>query len=269
MKKDMNVLLKKIVSKRVITIIFFIIGMVAIFSVNAYATGVNSNTLPIPKIDISLDKASTPVQYVDNIKLLLMFTVLTLLPSFIIMSTSFVRIIVVLGFLRSALGTQQSPPNQVLTGLALFMTIFIMAPVYNEINTSAVQPFLNNQITLEKAMDTGSKPLRTFMLKQTNAKDLKLFMETAKVQDTITKENVPLYVVVPAFMISELKTAFQIGFLLFLPFILIDLVVSSVLMSMGMFMLPPVMISLPFKLLLFVMVDGWYLIVKSLIMSFH
>lgn len=225
-------------------------------------------TIPVPKVNVSVDGASAPKDYVNNIKLLIGLTVLTLLPSFIIMMTSFVRTIVVFGFLRSAIGTQQSPPNQVLIGLALFLTFFIMAPVYNEVNAKAIQPYVQNKITQEQALEEGSKPLRVFMLKQTRQKDLKLFMDQAKLGENITKDNVPLYVVVPAFMISELKTAFQIGFLLYIPFLIIDLVVSSVLMSMGMFMLPPVMVSIPFKLLLFVMVDGWHLLVKSLIMSF-
>ncbi|WP_368487891.1 flagellar type III secretion system pore protein FliP [Clostridium sp. BJN0013] len=223
---------------------------------------------PIPNIDISVDNASTPQQYVGNIKLLIMLTILTLLPSFIMMMTSFVRIVVVFGFLRTAIGTQQSPPNQVLVGLALFLTVFIMLPVYGKINSEAIQPYLQNSITQEQAIERGAKPLREFMLKQTRQKDLKLFVDEAKLNYEVTKDNVPLYVVIPAYIISELKTAFQIGFLLYIPFMIIDLVVGSVLMSMGMFMLPPVMISLPFKLLLFVMVDGWYLLVKSLIISF-
>jgi len=223
---------------------------------------------PIPNIDISVDNASTPQQYVGNIKLLIMLTILTLLPSIIMMMTSFVRIVVVFGFLRTAMGTQQSPPNQVLVGLALFLTVFIMLPVYGEINSEAIQPYLQNSITQEQAIEKGAKPLREFMLKQTRQKDLKLFVDEAKLNYKVTKDNAPLYVVIPAYIISELKTAFQIGFLLYIPFMIIDLVVGSVLMSMGMFMLPPVMISLPFKLLLFVMTDGWYLLVKSLIISF-
>jgi flagellar biosynthetic protein FliP len=186
------------------------------------------------------------------------------------MMTSFARIIVTFSFLKSALGVAQSIPNQVLIGLALFLTVFIMAPVYNDINNNAIKPYLDNKITQQQAIDAGSKPIRNFMLKQTRTKDLKLFVDIAKLDKSkTTADNVPLYVVIPAFAISELKTAFIIGFLLYIPFLIIDLVVSSVLMSMGMFMLPPVMVSIPFKLLLFVMVDGWYLIVKSLIISFH
>lgn len=225
-------------------------------------------SIPVPKVNISVDNATSPKDYVDNIKLLILLTVLTILPSIIIMTTSFIRITVVLSFLKGAIGVQQSIPNQVLVGLALFLTIFIMAPTFTTINTNAITPYMNGKITQTQAIDEGAKPLRQFMLKQTRQKDLKLFVEASKYQGTITKENVPLYIVIPAFMISELQTAFKIGFLLYIPFIIIDLVVSSVLLSMGMMMLPPAMISLPFKLLLFVMVDGWYLLVKSLIMSF-
>ncbi len=249
-------------------ILIFFMAFAAVMLFSFKAVHAAPAAMPIPKINISTDTPNSPAEYVDNIKLLLMLTVLTLLPSFLIMMTSFVRIVVVFGFLRSSLGTQQSPPNQVLIGLALFLTFFIMAPVGKEINTKAVQPYLQNKITQSQAIEEGAKPLRKFMLKQTRTKDLKLFMDEAKLGSDITKDNVPLYVVVPAFAISELKTAFQIGFLLFIPFMIIDLVVSSVLMSMGMFMLPPTLISLPFKLLLFVMVDGWYLLVKSLILSF-
>ncbi|ABS34644.1 flagellar type III secretion system pore protein FliP [Clostridium botulinum] len=253
-------------NNRMMFMVLLALGIVFFYSMKAYAAP--QNTMPIPKINISVDNANNPTEYVDNIKLLIMLTVLTLLPSFIVMMTSFVRTIVVFGFLRNAMGTQQSPPNQVMIGLALFLTLFIMQPVYSEINTKAIQPYMKNKITQEQAVEIGAKPLRQFMLKQTRQKDLKLFVELAKPNFKVTKDNAPLYIVVPAFIISELKTAFQIGFLLFIPFLIIDLVVASVLMSMGMFMLPPVMISLPFKLLLFVMVDGWYLLVKSLVMSF-
>lgn len=240
---------------------------ISVFTVtNVHAAPQN---LTVPNVNMSIDNSSTPQQYVSNIKLLIVLTMLTLLPSFIMMMTSFVRIIVVFGFLRNAMGTQQSPPNTVLIGLALFLTVFIMLPVYNKINTNAIQPYLNNKITEEQAIDAGAKPLRDFMLKSTYKKDFQLFIDEAKLNYKVTKDNAPLYVVVPAYMISELKTAFQIGFLLYIPFMVIDLVVASVLMSMGMFMLPPSMISLPFKLLLFVMVDGWYLLVKSLIISFQ
>lgn len=225
-------------------------------------------TMSIPKVSVSVDNSTSPTDYVDNIKILVLLTVLTLLPSIVVMTTSFTRIVVVFGFLKSAIGTQNAPPNQVLTGLALFLTFFIMMPTYNEINTKAVQPYINNQISQTQAYTELKKPIKKFMLKQTYQKDLKLFLEEANITTKVSNDQIPLHVIVPAFMISELKTAFIIGFLIYIPFIIIDFVVASVLMSMGMFMVQPAMISLPFKLLLFVMVDGWYLIVKSLILSF-
>ncbi|WP_160670735.1 flagellar type III secretion system pore protein FliP [Clostridium sp. C8-1-8] len=249
--------------------IFILILAFAFVGLVTYKAQAAPQDTPVPNINFSVGGSTNPKDYVSNIRLLVMLTLISVLPSFLIMMTSFTRIVVVFSFLKNAIGAQQSIPNQVLIGLALFLTIFIMQPVYNDINTNALQPYFDNKITQQQAIDNGSKPLRQFMLKQTRQKDLKLFIEAAKLDETkVTKDNVPLYVVVPAFAISELKTAFQIGFLIFLPFLIIDMVVSSVLMSMGMFMLPPAMISLPFKLLLFVLVDGWYLLVKSLILSF-
>lgn len=244
--------------------IFFIllVALISLISYKAYAAPIE---IPNPKITTS----DNPKDYVNNIRLLIFLTIISVLPSFVIMMTSFTRIIVVFSFLKSAIGAQQSIPNQVLVGLAIFLTIFIMAPIYNQVNDNALKPFMENKINQDQALEEGSKPLREFMLKQTRQKDLKLFVEISKIDETkIEKENIPMYIVVPAFAISELKTAFQIGFLIYLPFLIIDMVVASVLMSMGMMMLPPVMISLPFKLLLFVMVDGWYLLVKSLVSSF-
>ncbi|GAA0107111.1 MULTISPECIES: flagellar type III secretion system pore protein FliP [Clostridium] len=249
---------------------YLFIMLIALALIFTFDKSVSAEPINIPNVNISVGGESTsPQNYVDNIKLLIILTILTLLPSIIIMMTSFTRIIVVFSFLKNALGAQQSIPNQILIGLALFLTIFIMQPVYSEINNNAFKPFMENTITQDEAMEAGSKPLREFMLKQTRQKDLELFIETSKLdKEEITRDNISLTVVIPAFAISELKTAFQIGFLLFLPFLIIDMVVASVLMSMGMFMVPPVMVALPFKLLLFVMVDGWYLMVKSLIMSF-
>jgi len=223
----------------------------------------------IPAVNFSVGQASSPAQVVDSVKLLILLTVLTLIPAFLVMMTSFTRIVIVLSFLRHALGTQQTPPNQVVIGLALFLTVFIMAPVYDRVNREALQPFLENQITQEEAQDRGAKPLREFMLKQTREKDLALFIHLSKTPAPRTRDEVALSIAIPAFIISELKTAFTMGFLLYLPFLVIDMVVASILMSMGMFMLPPVMIALPFKLLLFVLVDGWYLVVKSLVESFR
>lgn len=248
----------------------YIIAILVLFCI-FFSSGVNvhAETITIPKVNLSVDNSSSsPKDFVDNLKILVMMTVLTLLPSIVMMTTSFTRIIVVFGFLKNALGTQNAPPSQVLTGLALFLTFFIMMPTYNEINTKALQPYINNQITQQQAYEAGKKPLKTFMLKQTYQNDLKLFLEEAKITKKISNDQIPLHVLVPAFIISELKTAFIMGFLIYIPFVIIDFVVASVLMSMGMFMVPPAMVSLPFKILLFVMVDGWYLIVKSLIISF-
>lgn len=209
------------------------------------------------------------VPYTSSMQLFLFLTALMFLPFVMFMMTSFVRIVISLSFLKSALGAQQAIPSQILVGLAIVLTIFIMRPVLNEVNTKALQPYIKEEITMEKAMKEAEVPIKAFLLKQTRQTDLDLFVEQAGMKNKkLTRENIPLTVVVPAFAISELKTAFQIGFLIYIPFLIIDLVVASVLMSMGMFMLPPVMISLPFKLLLFVMVDGWNLMVKVLILGF-
>lgn len=215
-------------------------------------------------IDLDGDREAT----VDTVKLFIIITILTLAPSFLILTTSFTRIIVVLSFLRNAMGTQQSPPNQLLIGLALFLTFFLMQPVYTEIMDTSVTPFLEDEITSQEAMDEGAKPLKAFMLKQTREKDLALFSRISASPNVAEPMDLPITTVVPAFAISELRTAFSMGFLLFIPFLVIDMVVASILMSMGMFMLPPVMISLPFKILLFVLVDGWHIVIKSIVESF-
>ena len=202
------------------------------------------------------------------IQLLLLITVLSLAPAVLVMVTSFTRIIVVLSLVRNAIGIPQLPPNQVMIGLALFLTAFVMAPAIKQINKDAVQPYLNGTITQQEAYNRGEAPLRTFMLKQTRQQDLGLFLKLSGEQKPETMDDVPTYVLVPAFTISELKTAFQMGFVMFVPFLIIDLIVSSALLSMGMMMLPPVIVSLPFKILLFVLVDGWYLIIGSLVGSF-
>jgi flagellar biosynthesis protein FliP len=198
----------------------------------------------------------------------LLLTILSLVPAVLMMVTSFVRIAIVLSFVRNAIGAQQMPPNQVLVGLALFLTLFVMAPTWQRINSDALQPYFANQLPADQAFDKGSQPLRDFMFKQVRERDLALFIQVGGLPQPSTQADVPTYALVPAFMISELKTAFQMGFLIMVPFLVIDIVVSSVLMSMGMMMLPPASISLPFKLLLFVMADGWHLIVHSLITSF-
>ena len=209
-------------------------------------------------------------EFTPLIKLFIVMTFMMFLPTIIFMMTSFVRIIITFSFLKSALGAQQSIPNQILVGIALVLTIFIMSPVVDKINKEAIQPYREEKITFQEGIEKAQIPMKEFLLKQTRDEDINLFLDSARIdKNDVTRENLPLQVLVPAFAISELKTAFQIGFLRYLPFLLIDLVVSSALMSMGMFMLPPAMISLPFKLLLFIMVDGWNLLIKSLILSFN
>ena len=209
-------------------------------------------------------------EFTPLIKLFIVMTFMMFLPTIIFMMTSFVRIIITFSFLKSALGAQQSIPNQILVGIALVLTIFIMSPVVDKINKEAIQPYREEKITFQEGIEKAQIPMKEFLLKQTRDEDIKLFLDSARIdKNDVARENLPLQVLVPAFAISELKTAFQIGFLIYLPFLLIDLVVSSALMSMGMFMLPPAMISLPFKLLLFIMVDGWNLLIKSLILSFN
>lgn len=222
------------------------------------------------EFNISSNAGSTNLS--ASLKMVLVLTVLSLAPFIIIMVTSFTRIIVVLHFLRSALGTQSTPPNQVLVGLALFLTLFIMSPVMTQINTDCIQPYEAGELTQEEALNAGLKPLRTFMFEQTNRKDIKLFLQIESKDDNVTVENVDeikTSVLIPAFMISELRTAFIIGFLIYLPFIIIDMVVASTLMSMGMMMLPPTTISMPFKILLFVLADGWNLVVGQVVKTFY
>ena len=215
---------------------------------------------------------TTPGQAGDisvPLQILLLLTLLTFLPALLIAMTSFVRIVVVFSLLRQALGVQQVPPNQVMIGLALFMSFFVMQPVGDRIYTQAVQPYMAQEMTAQVALQAGVVPLRTFMLGQVEEKDLQLFLRIGKHPRPRTVDDIPLSSLIPAFIIGELKTAFQIGFLLYMPFLILDLVVSSILLSMGMMMLPPVLISLPFKLMLFVLVDGWHLIVGSLVRSFQ
>jgi flagellar biosynthetic protein FliP len=214
-------------------------------------------------ISINGNALSTPVE------ILISMTLLALLPGALLMVTGFTRILIVLGFVRNALGTPTSPPSQVLVGMSLILTIFVMAPTFKQINTSAVQPYTSHEITLSQAATRGQQPLRTFMFNQTRDSDLAMFVKMAGLPRPKTRADIPTYVLVPAFMISELKTAFQIGFLIYLPFLIIDMVVASTLMSMGMMMLPPVLISLPFKIMLFVLVDGWHLVAQGLVQSFH
>lgn len=224
--------------------------------------------LMFPSIDFGAFTSDDPENMATTLQLVALMTVLSLAPAILILMTSFTRIVIVLSFVRMGLATQQMPPNQVLISLALFMTFFIMAPVFSDINESALTPMLDGEMTQEEAFTEGTEPLKEFMSQHTREKDLALFMGYAGLERPETLEDVPLSALIPAFAISELKTAFQIGFLIFIPFLVIDMIVASILMSMGMMMLPPVMISLPFKILLFVLVDGWYLIVESLLLSY-
>jgi flagellar biosynthetic protein FliP len=229
-----------------------------------------AQTLSIPNVSLQIGgTADSPGKTATALQLLLLLTVLSLAPAILLMLTSFTRIVVVLSLLRHALGTQQMPPNQVLIGLALFLTFFIMAPVWEKVNTEALQPYYQESISGEQAFERAAAPVRAFMMKQTREKDLALFISISRDKRPARPEDVSLMTLIPAFVISELKTAFQIGFMIYLPFFVIDMVISSILLSMGMMMLPPIMMSLPFKLLLFVMVDGWYLIVGSLVQSFR
>jgi flagellar biosynthetic protein FliP len=224
--------------------------------------------VPVPNVNIGVEAANNPRDVALSLQVLLVLTVLTLAPSILIMMTSFTRIIVVLSFLRSALATQQMPPNQVLVGLALFLTFFTMSPYIDDVNKNALQPYLAGRINQDTAMTAALKPMREFMFKQTRENDLALFVNLSEAPRPNSPDDVATTTLIPAFVISELKTAFQIGFLIYIPFIVIDMVVASTLMSMGMMMVPPSMISLPFKVLLFILVDGWHLLVRSLLASF-
>jgi flagellar biosynthesis protein FliP len=234
----------------------------------AWAQGGGSGGIGIPNISISMGQGGSPGETVTALRILILFTVLSLAPAILIMMTSFTRIVVVLSFLRQALATQNMPPNQLIIGLSLFLTFFVMAPVWQEVNSRALGPYMEEKIDQSTAIANAEGPIREFMFKQTREKDLALFVELGRVSRPQTRRDVPTWVLIPAFMVSELKTAFQIGFMLYLPFLIIDMVVASVLMAMGMMMLPPVVISLPFKLLLFVLVDGWDLVIGSLVRSF-
>lgn len=225
-------------------------------------------SIPIPRIGFTIEDAQSPQQVAASVRILFLLTILSIAPSILIMMTGFTRIIIVLSFLRNALATQQTPPTQVLIGLALFLTFFLMAPIATEINQNAIQPYMAEEISDTEALEAAMKPLREFMFRQTREKDLALFIEIANDEVPETLNDIPTTTLIPAFILSELKTAFQMGFILFIPFIVLDMVVASTLMSMGMMMLPPAMISLPFKLLLFVLVDGWNILIKSLILGF-
>jgi flagellar biosynthetic protein FliP len=247
---------------RILPLILFIFVLFIPEAVHSAPEGV------IPGIDLKITPSSEPEDVSLSIKLLLLLTVLSLAPAILIMMTCFTRIVIVLSFTRNALATQQMPPNQVLIGLALFLTFFIMGPTLQEVNEKSLQPYLKGEISQQEAIDNAVIPMKEFMSKYTRQKDLALFMSYGQMKEVKSTNDIPLTALVPAFALSELRTAFTIGFFIFIPFLVIDMVVSSILMGMGMMMLPPVMISLPFKILLFVLVDGWYLVFKTLLVSF-
>jgi flagellar biosynthetic protein FliP len=223
----------------------------------------------IPRVNLELGTAENPQDVSSTLQVIALLTILTIVPGILIMTTSFVRIVVVIGFLRNALATQNVPPNQVILGLAMFMTFYIMSPYWSQANEQGIQPYLAGEITQEEALERTVAPIREFMFRQTRESDLALFVNLSDAERPETQEDVSTFVLIPAFMISELKTGFQIGFMIYVPFIVIDMIVATTLMSMGMMMLPPVMISLPFKILLFVMIDGWHLLINSIILSFR
>ena len=251
---------------------FIIIGLftITLLGIGILPVSVSAEPLSIPNINLQIggDATGNPDTLSSALQLILLLTILSLAPAIVILLTSFVRIIVVLAFIRTSLATQQMPPNQVLIGLALFLTFFVMAPTFQQVNAQAVQPYLKGEIAQEQAIEKGMQPMRTFMFEQTREKDLALFVKMADLDRPRNFSDIPNYVLIPSFIISELKTAFQIGFVIFVPFLVIDMVVASALMSMGMMMLPPMMISLPFKILLFVLVDGWNLVIQSIVLSF-
>lgn len=242
-----------------------ILGLLGLY---LFATPMTHAAISLPNVNISMQNASTPQEFTQGVQVLIMLTILTLAPSIIIMTTAFIRIVIVLSLTRQAIGTASLPPNQVIVGLALILTFFVMSPTFSKINETAYQPYMKNIITQQQALDNALVPMRDFMFKQTHESELALFVKLAKIQKPKNKNDVPTYVLIPSFVLSELKTAFKIGFVIFLPFLVIDLVVASILVSMGMMFLPPTTIAMPFKLIMFVMVDGWFLITKSLIEGF-
>ena len=225
--------------------------------------------LTVPKITVEAGNGQSPQDATAAVQIMVVLTLLTLAPAILMMLTSFTRVVIVLSFLRQAIGVQQLPPNQVILGLSLFLTVFVMAPVGQQMNQVALQPYLEHKISQSEAVTRGLEPLRTFMLRQTRERDLGLMAQLGKIPPPKTPGDLPTHVLIPAFALSEVKTAFQMGFVLFVPFLIIDLVVASVLMSMGMMMLPPVIISVPAKLLLFVLADGWHLVVRALVTSYQ
>ncbi|MBK7500197.1 MAG: flagellar type III secretion system pore protein FliP [Ignavibacteriales bacterium] len=227
-----------------------------------------SLSFPLPKLDVQVGSSDNPQDVSVTLQILLLMTILALAPSIMIMTTAYLRIIIVFHFLKSALGTQQMPPGQLLAGVALFVTFFVMAPTWNKVNEEALKPLMDEKITTEEAYNKGIEPIREFMFRNVRDEDLGLFISLANMKRPDNRSELPTYIVIPAFVISELRTGFIIGFFLFIPFLMVDMIISSILMSMGMMMLPPMLVSLPFKILLFILVDGWNLIIGSVVRSF-
>lgn len=250
---------------KVFTAAVLLLLALCFFSEQSFAQG---KTIPLPKIGIDVGTADSPKDVSVTMQMLLLLTVLSLAPSIMIMTTSYLRLIVVFHFLKTALGTQQMPPSQMLAGVALFITFFIMAPTWTKVNNEAIKPYMDGKMTMEAAYDKGIEPIRQFMFRNVRDADLELFIGLSNMPRPKTRQDLPTYVLVPAFAISELRAGFIIGFFLFIPFLMVDMIVSSVLMSMGMMMLPPMLVSLPFKILLFILVDGWNLIIGSVVRSF-
>lgn len=244
-----------------------VLSLFLIFVSTSFAQTNQSLSFPIPKLNVDIGTSQSGQDVAVTLQILLLMTILALAPSIIIMTTSYLRIIIVFHFLKSALGTQQMPPGQLLSGIALFITFFVMAPTWNEVNEKALKPLMDKNISVEEAYDKGIEPIRNFMFKHVRNEDLELFISMANMERPNSRNELPTYIVVPAFALSELRTGFIIGFFLFIPFLMVDLIISSILMSMGMMMLPPMLVSLPFKILLFVLVDGWNLIVGSIVRS--
>ncbi|RJP58519.1 MAG: flagellar biosynthetic protein FliP [Candidatus Auribacter fodinae] len=249
-------------------IVFLILCAFVFVHYSAYAQQPVQQTFPI-QISVNADPGKTSVPLTSTMKIVILITILSLAPSILTMMTAFTRIIIILSFMKKAISTGSQPSNQIMVSMALFLTIYIMAPVWTEINTKAVQPLMRQEITEQEAFKEAIEPIRSFMIKYTRKKDLALFVQLSKQEKPATINDVPTTTLVPAFIISELKTAFQMGFVLFIPFLIIDMVTASVLLAMGMIVLPPMVISLPFKILMFVMVDGWYLIVRSITLGFE
>ncbi|MCS7052174.1 MAG: flagellar type III secretion system pore protein FliP [Ignavibacterium sp.] len=249
---------------------FFFIGLVIsilCLTSSVFAQNNQSLTFPIPKLNVEVGTSQSGQDVAVTLQILLLMTILALAPSIVIMTTSYLRIIIVFHFLKNALGTQQMPPGQLLSGIALFITFFVMAPTWNEVNQKAIKPLMDKEISVEEAYNRGIEPIRNFMFKHVRDEDLELFISMANMERPNSRNDLPTYIIVPAFALSELRTGFIIGFFLFIPFLMVDLIISSILMSMGMMMLPPMLVSLPFKILLFILVDGWNLIVGSLVRS--